>query len=60
MSLPVQDGVAEEAALLQFYPLPVEDADPMEGDGFSYHVEGSGGTKWAYRFLKRPSESVKK
>jgi hypothetical protein len=54
MSLQDQDGVAENAALLQSDPLPVPDAEPMEGDGFSYHVEGSGGTKRAYRYLKRP------
>ncbi len=60
MSLPVQDGVAEDAALLQSDPLPVTDADPMEGDGVSYHVEGSGGTKRAYKYLKRPKAAVKK
>jgi len=54
MSLPVQDGVAENAALLQSDPLPVTDANPMEGDGVSYHEEGSGGTKRAYRYMKRP------
>jgi hypothetical protein len=60
MSLPVKDGVAEDAALLRSDPLPVTDADSMEGDVFSYHVEGSGGTMRAYRYLKRPSVAVKK
>ena len=62
MSLPVQDGVAEDAILLQSDPLPVTDAsgDPMEGDGLKYHVEGSGGTKRAYRYMKRPKAAVKK
>jgi hypothetical protein len=60
MSFPFQDGVAEDAALLQSDPLPVTDADPMEGDGFSYHVEGSGGTNRAYRYLKRPKAAIKK
>jgi hypothetical protein len=32
-SLLVQDGVAEDAALMQSDPLPVTDAHPMEGDG---------------------------
>ncbi len=59
MSLPVQDDVAEDAALLQSDPLPVADANPMEGDGFSYHEEGSGGTKRAYRYLKRPKAALK-
>ncbi len=59
MSLPVQDGVAEDATLLQFDPLPATDADPMEGDGFSYHVEGSGGTKRAYMYLKHPKAAIK-
>jgi len=58
-SLTVQDGVAEDAALLQSDPLPVPDAKPMEGDGFSYHVEGLGGTKRAYMYLKRPKAIVK-
>jgi hypothetical protein len=57
MSLPVD--VAEDAALLQCDPLLVTDADPMEGDGFSYHVEGSGGTKRAYKYLKRPKATEK-
>ena len=48
MSLFVQDGVGEDEALLQFDPLPVTEADPMEGGGFSYHVEGSGGTRRAF------------
>ncbi len=60
MSLPVQDGVAEGATLLQFDPLPVTDADPMEVDGLKYHVEGSEGTKRAYMYLKRPKAAVKK
>ena len=60
MSLPVQDGVAKDAALMQSDPLPVTDANPMEGDDFSYHVEGSGGMKRAYRYLKRPKAAVKK
>ena len=60
MSLPVQDCVAEDAALLQSDPFPVTDADTMEGDGFSYHVEGSGGSKQAYMYLKRPNAVVKK
>jgi hypothetical protein len=60
MSLPVQDGVAEDAVLLQFDPLPVTDADPMEGYGVSNHVEGSGGTKRACMYLKRPKAAVKK
>ncbi len=60
MSLPVQDGIAEDGALLQFVPLPVTDADPMEADGLKYHVEGSGGTKRAYMYLKRPKAAVKK
>ena len=62
LSLPVQDGVTEDAVLLQFDPLPVTDAsgDPMEGDGLKYHVEGSGGTKRAFKYLKRPKAAVKK
>ena len=60
MSLLVQDGVAEDAALMQSDPLPVTDAHPMEGDGLKYHVEGSGGTKRAYMYLKRPKAVVKK
>ena len=62
MSLPVQDGVAEDAVLLQFDPLPVTDAsgDPMEGDGLKYHEEGSGGTKRANMYLKRPKAAIKK
>ncbi len=62
MSLPVQDGVAEDAILLQSDPLPVTDAsgDPMEGDGLKYHVEGSGGTKRTYMYLKGPKAAVKK
>ena len=59
MSLPVQDGVTEDAVLLQFDPLPVTNADPMEGDGLKYHVEGSGGTKRAYMYLKGPKAAVK-
>ena len=46
--------------MLQFDPLPVTDDDPMEDDGFSYHVERSGGTKRAYRYMKRPKAAVKK
>ena len=60
MSLLVQDGVAEDAALMQSDSLPVTDANPMEGDGLKYHVEGSGGTKRAYRYLKRPKAAVTK
>ena len=60
MYLPVQYGVAKDAASLQPDPLPVTDADPIEGDGFSYHVEGSGGTKRAYMYLKRPKVAPKK
>ena len=50
----------EDATLLQSDPVPVTDADPMEGDGFSYHLEGSGGTKRAYKYVKRPKVTVKK
>ncbi len=60
MYLPVQDGVGEDAALLQSDPLPVTDADPMEGDGLKYHVEGSGGTKRTCMYLKRPKAAAKK
>ena len=46
--------------MLQSDPLPVTDADPMEGDNVSYHVEASGGTERAYMYLKRPKAAVKK
>jgi hypothetical protein len=59
MFLPAQDGVAEDAALLQSDPLPVTDVDPMEGDDLSYHVEGLEGTKRVYMCLKRPKAAVK-
>ncbi len=59
MSLPIQDGVAEDAHLLQSYPLPVTDDGPMENDGFSYRVGGSGGTKRSYGYMKRPKATVK-
>ncbi len=60
MSLLVQDGVAKDAALLEYDPLPVTDTDPMEGDGLKDRVEGSGGMKRAYKYLKRPKAAVKK